>query len=118
MVLRHQVLVLRRQVGASKLSWAGRAIISALVRRIPRTRRLCVLVAPRTLLRWHVHLVRRRWTYPRRGPARPPARPTIRVLVLHLASPLRALPDPVDADVKVIRRDRLGGLLHEYAQVA
>jgi putative transposase len=27
-------------------------------------------------------------------------------------------PPPVDADVKVIRRDRLGGLLHEYAQVA
>jgi hypothetical protein len=29
-----------------------------------------------------------------------------------------ALPDPVDADIKVIRRDRLGGLLHEYSQVA
>jgi putative transposase len=37
---------------------------------------------------------------------------------LNQASPLRALPDPVDAHVKVIRRDRLGGLLHEYAQVA
>jgi hypothetical protein len=37
---------------------------------------------------------------------------------LNHASPLRALPDPVDADVKVIRRDRLGGLLHEYAQFA
>jgi hypothetical protein len=37
---------------------------------------------------------------------------------LKQASPLRALPDPVDADVKVVRRDRLGGLLHEYAQVA
>lgn len=37
---------------------------------------------------------------------------------LDQASPLRALPDPVDADIKVIRRDRLGGLLHEYAQVA
>jgi hypothetical protein len=23
-----------------------------------------------------------------------------------------------DADIKVIRRDRLGGLIHEYAQVA
>ena len=34
---------------------------------------------------------------------------------LNHASPL---PDPVDADIKVIRRDRLGGLLHEYAQVA
>jgi putative transposase len=39
-------------------------------------------------------------------------------LALNQASPLRALPDPVDADIKVTRRDRLGGLLHEYAQVA
>jgi transposase InsO family protein len=38
--------------------------------------------------------------------------------VLSNASPLRPLPDPVDADIKVIRRDRLGGLLHGYAQVA
>jgi transposase InsO family protein len=37
---------------------------------------------------------------------------------LNQASPLRALPDPIDDDVRVIRRDRLGGLLHEYAQVA
>jgi transposase InsO family protein len=37
---------------------------------------------------------------------------------LNQASPLRALPDSVDADIRVIRRDRLGGLIHEYAQVA
>jgi putative transposase len=37
---------------------------------------------------------------------------------LNQASPLRALPDPIDADIKVIRRDRPGGLLHEYSQVA
>jgi putative transposase len=37
---------------------------------------------------------------------------------LNQASPLRALPDPGDADIKITRRDRLGGLLHEYAQVA
>jgi putative transposase len=37
---------------------------------------------------------------------------------LNQACPLRPLPDPVDADTEVIRRDRLGGLLHEYAQVA
>ena len=37
---------------------------------------------------------------------------------LNQASPLRAPPDPIDADTKVTRRDRLGGLLHEYAQVA
>jgi transposase InsO family protein len=37
---------------------------------------------------------------------------------LNQASPLRPLPDPADADMKIARRDRLGGLLHEYAQVA
>jgi hypothetical protein len=37
---------------------------------------------------------------------------------LNQADPLRALSDPIDADTKVIRRDRLGGLLHEYTQVA
>jgi putative transposase len=37
---------------------------------------------------------------------------------LKQASPLRALPDPTDADIDGIRHDRLGGLLHEYSQVA
>jgi transposase InsO family protein len=37
---------------------------------------------------------------------------------LNQAGPLRPLPDPVDADIKVLRRDRLAGLIHEYAQVA
>jgi putative transposase len=31
------------------------------------------------------------------------------------ASPLKALPDPIDTNIKVIRHDRLGGLLHEYS---
>jgi putative transposase len=33
-------------------------------------------------------------------------------------SPLPALLDPITADIKVIRHDWLGGLLHEYSQVA
>jgi transposase InsO family protein len=37
---------------------------------------------------------------------------------LNQVSPLRALPDPIDADITIIRRDRLGGLPHEYSQVA
>ena len=43
-------------------------------------------MTPRTLLRWHAHLVRRRWTYPKPSPGRPPTRPTIRALVLRLAA--------------------------------
>ncbi|MCO6008489.1 transposase [Actinoallomurus purpureus] len=37
---------------------------------------------------------------------------------LNHASPLRPLPGPATTDVKITRRDRLGGRLHEYAQVA
>jgi hypothetical protein len=32
---------------------------------------------------------------------------------LSYASPLRPIPDPVESDIKIIRRDPLGGLLHE-----
>ncbi|MEU1630949.1 integrase core domain-containing protein, partial [Streptomyces sp. NPDC020096] len=34
------------------------------------------------------------------------------------AAPLRPLPDPVHPDCKVIRHDHLGGVKHEYSQVA
>ncbi|MGW4967991.1 integrase core domain-containing protein, partial [Nonomuraea sp. NPDC004186] len=34
------------------------------------------------------------------------------------AAPLRALPDSVEDHIEVIRCDRLGGLIHEYAQAA
>jgi putative transposase len=38
---------------------------------------------------------------------------------LHQASPLKALPEPANLDqLKVRRRDRLGGVIHEYTQVA
>ena len=37
---------------------------------------------------------------------------------LNHARPIRPLPDPADTDIKITRRDRLGGLLHEYTQVA
>ncbi|MEU1630975.1 hypothetical protein ABZ746_38185 [Streptomyces sp. NPDC020096] len=34
------------------------------------------------------------------------------------AAPRRPLPDPVRPDCKVIRHDHLGGVIHEYSQVA
>jgi putative transposase len=86
LALRHQLAVLRRQVAAPRPSWADRAIISALARLLPRRRRHHLFVTPRTLLRWHADLVKRRWTYPKRRPGRPPTRPTIRALVLRLAT--------------------------------
>ncbi|MFG2648982.1 integrase core domain-containing protein [Streptomyces sp. NPDC048436] len=36
---------------------------------------------------------------------------------LSQAAPLRPLPDPVDPDGKIIRRDLLGEVIHEYTQV-
>src|SRR5271157_6573733 len=87
LLLRHQVAVLQRQVKSPRLSWADRALLSALARLLPgaRLRQLRLIVSPRTLLRWHASLVRRRWAYPRRAPGRPRTAQVIRALVLEMA---------------------------------
>ena len=50
LLLRHQVAVLHRQAGTPKLSWADRAIMSALARLLPsgHLRRLPLIISPRT----------------------------------------------------------------------
>ena len=87
LILHHQVAVLQRQVKSPRLSWADRAILVALARLLPcgHLRQLRLIVSPRTVLRWHAGLVRRRWTYPRRAPGRPRTAPAVRALVLEMA---------------------------------
>jgi putative transposase len=87
LILRHQVAVLQRQARAPRLSWADRALLTALARLLPKghLRQLRLIVSPRTLLRWHADLVRRRWVYPHRAPGRPRTAQAIRALVLGMA---------------------------------
>lgn len=85
LALRHELTVLRRQTGRPKLRPSDRAFLAALARLLPPERRRGLAVTPQTLLRWHRHLVRRKWTYPTRRPGRPPVEQRVRELVLRLA---------------------------------
>jgi putative transposase len=84
LILRHEVVVLRRQVSRPRVDWADRAVLAGLARLLPRPTRHGLFVRPETLLRWHRDLVRRRWSSPhRRG--RPAVAAELRPLVLRLA---------------------------------
>jgi Integrase core domain len=91
LMLRHQLAVaLRERPRAhSRLTWPDRAWLALLAGTLPagRLAELRLIVTPATILRWHRHIVRRRWArLSRRGRSgRPPVRRTVRSVVLRLA---------------------------------
>src|ERR687884_107578 len=84
-VLRHQLMVVRRQVARPRYTPQDRLVLAMLARLLPRDRWPVFLVTPSTLLRWHRELVARRWTYPPTGRRRGGLPEEVVELVVRLA---------------------------------
>jgi putative transposase len=89
LALRHQLVVLQRQIDKPRLTPPDRAYLAALLHRLPRPtlRQLHLIVSPDTVLRWHRDLLRRhhaKMSRPKR-PGRPPTVRSIKALILRLA---------------------------------
>jgi len=85
LVLRHELMVLRRQVERPRCRPADRAVVAGLGRLLPRARWGGLFVRPETIRRWHRALVARRWTSAHRPPGRPRVAAGVQTLVRRLA---------------------------------
>ncbi|MGW6145211.1 helix-turn-helix domain-containing protein [Streptomyces sp. NPDC055140] len=88
LTLRHQLVVLQRQIDRPRVTSVDRAFLAALLCRLPRPklRQLHPIVSPETILRWHRDLMRRHHAGAsrRKRSGRPPTRHAIQVLALRL----------------------------------
>jgi putative transposase len=88
LALRHQLLILLRQVGKPRFEDTDRVVLAGVLHHLPleNLRQLLLLVRPDTILRWHHNLLKHRHAAicvpKRRG--RPPTARSIRTLVVHL----------------------------------
>ncbi|MDQ3761908.1 MAG: hypothetical protein M3460_09465 [Actinomycetota bacterium] len=80
LVLRHENMVLRRQISRARYTPADRVWLAALSRLLPRRRWAAIFpVTPATIPAWHRRLVTRKWDYTtRRRPGRPPTAAAIK----------------------------------------
>ena len=79
LVLRHKVKVMQRHVKRPRLRRLDRVLLAAASRAMPRGLWSSFVVRPETLLRSHRELVRKKWTYKRRGrPGRAAIEPQVR----------------------------------------
>jgi transposase InsO family protein len=93
LALRHQVMVLERQLGADvrvRFAREDRFFLAALLTSLPRAvlRRLRLVVRPDTILRWHREIVKQqhaRTCRPKQR-GRPPTVRSIRILILRLVT--------------------------------
>jgi putative transposase len=88
LALRHQLLVLQRQIDRAQFTETDRTILAMLSGVFDRRRLADVflIVKPATVIGWHRRLVARHWTQPptaKRG--RPPIEPEVRRLIIRLA---------------------------------
>jgi putative transposase len=86
LILRHELKVLRRGGRRPAYRRRDRVLLAACSRLLPRASWRAFIVTPQTLVRWHRELVRRKWTYRRRGiPGRPRTDEGLRGLIIRLA---------------------------------
>jgi transposase len=88
LVLRHENVVLRRQISRVRYRPVDRAWLAVLSRLVPRCRWAEAFpVTPATIVAWHRKLVSRKWDYSaRRRPGRPPTAAAITRLVIRMAA--------------------------------
>ena len=86
-VLRHQLMVLRRQIDRPQLNDDDRGLLGVIAAALPRRLRDGWIITPDMLLRWHRKRIARHWTQPQtRRPGRPPTASELRRLIVRLAA--------------------------------